>query len=109
MSSIYIYPREFHRCVELLTHKLAEIATRAGVREDECQTLESILAVLPPASRQRAAVVLNGIQVQSDEEYPTMVVAARYVLRLAEEVWEGSALPVAALDAAPPRSKPKPS
>lgn len=107
MSPLYIYPRDFHRCVELLTHKLAEIAARSGAREEECQSLESILAVLPPMSRQRASVVLNGIQVQSDEEYPAMAVAARYVLRLAEEIWDGGALPMARIGVAASRSTPE--
>lgn len=107
MSPIYIYPRDFHRCVELLTHKLAEIAMRSGAREEECQSLESILTVLPPTSRQRASVVLNGIQVQSDEEYPVMAVAARYVLKLAEEIWEGGAPPMARVGIAVSRSTPE--
>lgn len=109
MPPIYIYPREFHRCVELLSHKLAEIAMRSGAREEECQSLESTLAALPSMSRQRASVVLNGIQVQSDEEFPAMTVAARYVLKLAEEIWDGDAIPVAALDAALSDRKPEAS
>jgi hypothetical protein len=31
MPSVYVYPEEFDRCVEILTRKLEEIATRAGL------------------------------------------------------------------------------
>jgi hypothetical protein len=88
MSNVYVYPQEFDRCVALLRRKLEEIATRAGVPESECETLESTLAALSPFSRERAAVVLEGISVQSGDEFPAMSFAASYVRQLAREVWE---------------------
>jgi hypothetical protein len=90
MSGIYVYPQDFDRCVELLTRKLEEIATRAGVPDTECETLESTLAALPPFSRDRAAVVLEGISVQAGEEFPAMAFAANYVRKFAREVWQGA-------------------
>lgn len=88
MSSAYVYPREFDRCVELLTRKIEEIAKRAGVHESEFGDLESVLAALPPVLRERAAVLLEGISIQADEEFPAMAFAASYVLKLAEEIWK---------------------
>jgi hypothetical protein len=95
MSSVYVYPPEFERCVELLTRKLEEIAARAGVPDAECETLESTLAALPPFSRDRAAVILEGISVQAGDEFPAMAFAASYVRKLAREVWDGGPQPAA--------------
>jgi hypothetical protein len=93
MPSVYVYPEEFDRRVEILTRKLEEIATRAGLPESELETLESTLAALPPFSRDRAAIMLEGIGVQAEEAFPAMAFAARYVLRLAREVWDVGPLP----------------
>lgn len=98
-SSFYVHPSEFERCVALLTDKLQEISLRAGVAEEDCGHLEAMLAALPPIWRKRATVVLDGIQMQAAEESPAMAIAARYVLRLAEEVWEIEGRPAPAGDA----------
>lgn len=90
MSSVYVYPREFDQCVSLLTRKLEEIAIKAGVPDRECTDLESILAEFPPMCRPRAEVMLQGIQVSADGEFPAMSFAASYVLKLAREIWQSS-------------------
>lgn len=109
MSGVYVDPREFERCVELLTRKIQEIAVRAGVPEGECPDLEGTLAALPGVSRDRAAIVLEGIGVQSDEAFPAMAFAASYLLKLAQEIWEAEPSPVAAIGAAAaPRRSPPP-
>jgi hypothetical protein len=83
MPSVYVYPEEFDRCVEILTR----------LPESELETIESTLAALPPFSRDRAAIMLEGIGVQAEEAFPAMAFAARYVLRLAREVWDVGPLP----------------
>lgn len=100
MTHAYVHPREFHRCVELLTRKIEEIAKRAGVSEAEFVDLEGVLAALPPVSRERAAVVLQGISIQADEEFPAMAFAASYLLKLAGEIWETRRSPASAVAAA---------
>jgi hypothetical protein len=96
VKGLYVDPREFERCVGLLTRKLEETAVRAGIADGECIDLDSTLAALPPFSRDRAAVLLQGIRMQAEEEYPAMAFAADYVLKLAREVWDhapGAPLP----------------
>ena len=61
MSAIYVYAREFERCVDLLTRKLEETAARAGVPDSECTDLEATLVALPPMRRLTgASVTLKG-------------------------------------------------
>jgi hypothetical protein len=85
-----IDPAEFRRCVDVLNRKLDDIAAKAGVPETECADLEMTLAALPPFSRDRAALMLQGIQIQAEESFPAMAFAASYVLTLARDVWEGA-------------------
>jgi hypothetical protein len=87
---------EFGHCVSLLRHKLETMAIKAGVPESEETDLESLLASLPPFYRDRAAVMLQGITVQAEEEFPAMAFSARYVLSLARDVWDTSPVPVPA-------------
>ena len=84
MSTV-ITPDQFERCITRLTLKLQDIAGRAGVPEDECADLEATLAALPPFSRERASVLLQGVRAQTDDT--CMAVAAGYVLNLAQDVW----------------------
>jgi hypothetical protein len=86
-SDLRVDPTEFKRCVGVLSRKLDEVALRAGVPDSEWTDLESTLASLPPFSRDRVAVMLQGIHVQAQNEFPAMAFAANYVLRLAHEVW----------------------
>jgi hypothetical protein len=87
-------PAEFRRCVDVLTRKLDDMAEKAGVPDAECAHLEATLAALPSFSRDRAAVMLQGIQIQAEEDFPTMAFAASYVLSLARDVWEAAPSPV---------------
>ena len=109
MSAIYVYPREFERCVDLLTRKLEEAATRAGVPDSECTDLEATLVALPPVARSRAEALLNGIQLQASDDFPAMAFAAKYVVKLAHHVWESAPVSMVAMARAvdeepPPRS-----
>ena len=109
MSAIYVYPREFERCVDLLTRKLEEAATRAGVPDSECTDLEATLVALPPVARSRAEALLNGIQLQAAEDFPAMAFAAKYVVKLAHQMWENAPVSMVAMARAvdeepPPRS-----
>ena len=97
-KGLYVYPDEFGRCVDLLTRKLEELAVKAGVADGECIDLEATLAALPPFSRDRAAILLEGIRVQADEDYPAMAFAADYVRKLAREVWDNAPAALPASD-----------
>jgi hypothetical protein len=99
MPSLYVYPQEFERCVAVLSRKLEEVAVRAGVPDSECTDLERILAVLPAIARARADILLGGIELQAGEQYPAMAFAARYVLKLAREVWDEAPPPPPAAEA----------
>jgi hypothetical protein len=90
-------PSDFKRCLAYIERKLERIAARAGVPDDLCADLECTLMALPPFARDRAKIMLEGVYVQTHETYPAMAFAARYVLNLAQEVWEGAAFPVPAL------------
>ena len=91
-----IEPAEFQRCVALLSRKIEDLAARAGVPEEERLDLEGILTALPPSSRGRASLILDGIDVQASEGSPAMAMAARYVRALAKDVWDPAHQPAAA-------------
>lgn len=80
-----VKPEEFQRCVTRLTVKLRDMAVNAGVPEDECTDLESVLAALPPVSRDRASVLLEGVRVHSEDK--CMSLGAVFLLNLAQDVW----------------------
>jgi len=83
-----VYPREFAHCLELLTRKLEQTATRWGIPDAECKDLEVTLAALPPVARSRTEALLNGIQLQAADDFPAMAFAAKFVLKLAHEIWD---------------------
>jgi hypothetical protein len=87
VSDVHVYPREFEWCLELLTRRLSETAARAGVPDAECTNLEAILAALPPFSRSNAEGFLTNLQLQACDDFPAMAFAAKYVRKLASEIW----------------------
>jgi hypothetical protein len=97
MSAIYVYPREFARCLEFLRLKIEEAAARIGVPDAEMTDLEATSAALPSAGRSHVRALMNATQLQADEQFPTMAFAAKYVLKLAEEIWAGQPVSVAAI------------
>ena len=90
MSRVSVYPRDFDRCVELITRKIEQIAMKFGASDDDCADLQCSLEALSPFARSRVAAMLTGIQLQAGDDSPVMAFAARYVLNLAREVWESS-------------------
>jgi hypothetical protein len=87
VSDVHVYPREFVWCLELLTRRLSEAAAGAGVHDSECTDLEAILAALPPVSRFNAEGYLKNLQLQACDDFPAMSFAAKYVRKLANEIW----------------------
>lgn len=85
-----IEPAEFQRCVTLVAGKIDALAVRLGVSDAGRLDLEETLARLPPPSRGRAGVMLDGIVVQTCDDNPAMAMAARYVRALANDVWESA-------------------
>lgn len=62
--------------------------------DGDCSDLEGMLAAMPPLVRDRVKLMLNGIDIQTEYDEPIMALAARYVLRLAENVWEANPHPL---------------
>ena len=87
MSPVYVHPHVFERCVDQLCHKLQQIAGRAGVPDHDCCDLESTLAAMPRVCRSQAQAMLNGLQLQTYDDFPAMAFAAKYVLNLAQQIW----------------------
>jgi len=87
VSDVHVYPREFVWCLELLTRRLSETAARAGVNDSECTDLEAILAALPLVARFNAEGYLKSLQLQACDDFPAMAFAAKYVRKLANEIW----------------------
>jgi hypothetical protein len=87
-------PAEFDRCVSHLCLKVETVGLKAGVLDADSSDLEGTLAALPPLVRDRIRLMLNGIEIQTEYEDPAMAFAARYVLRLAQDVWETNPHPM---------------
>jgi hypothetical protein len=81
-------PREFSRCLEFLRLKIEEAAARVDVPDSEMTDLDATLAALPPAGRSHVRALMNAMQLEAAEKFPTMAFAAGYVLTLAEDIWE---------------------
>jgi hypothetical protein len=94
MSDFRLDPAEFDRCVSHLCFKVEAMALREGVSDADCTDLEGTLAAMPPLLRERAELMLNGIQIQTEFKHPAMSFAARYVLRLAQTLWEDNPHPL---------------
>jgi hypothetical protein len=100
MPNLYVYPREFSRCLEFLRLKIEEAAARVGVPDAEMTDLEATLAALPPVGRSHVRALMNAMQLEAAEKFPTMAFAAKYVLTLAEDIWENQPFSIAALTGA---------
>jgi hypothetical protein len=87
-------PDQFQQSVDLLCTKIQTVAVRAGMSEVDCEDLERSLAAMPPVVRDRVKLMLNGIEIQTEYDDPTMCFAARYLLRLAQNIWGQSLHPV---------------
>jgi hypothetical protein len=87
-------PDHFQQSVALLCTKIETVALRAGISDLDCKDLERSLAAMPPTVRDRVKLMLNGIEIQTEYNDPTMAFAARYLLRLAHCIWEENPHPV---------------
>lgn len=83
-------PAEFERCVGFLCMKIETVAMRSGVSDADCSDIEGTLAAMPPLVRDRVKLMLDGIEIQTEYDEPTMAFAARYILRLAQSIWEAN-------------------
>jgi hypothetical protein len=79
---------------EEIRRKLEHAATKAGVDDSELDTLESTLTALPQVARSHTQALLNGIQLQAADDFPAMAFVAKYVLTLAQEIWDSEPMPV---------------
>jgi hypothetical protein len=87
-------PAAFERCVSQLCLKIEAISHRAGVAGADCSDLEGMLAEMPPLIRDRVKLMLEGIEIHTEYDDPVMALAARYILRLAQNVWEANPHPL---------------
>lgn len=87
-------PAEFERCVNFLCTKIETVAARSGLSDGDCGDLEGTLAAMPPLVRDRVRLMLDGIDIQTEYSEPTMAFAARYILKLAQDIWQENPHPV---------------
>jgi hypothetical protein len=87
-------PAQFQRSVRFLCTKIDMVATRSGMSDTDCKDLERTFAAMPPTVRDRVGLLLNGTEIQAEYDDPTMAFAARYLLRLAQCIWEENPHPV---------------
>jgi hypothetical protein len=80
--------------VTFLCTKIETIAMRSGLSDADCADIDGTLAAMPPVVRDRIKLMLNGINIQSEYDDPTMALAARYMLRLAQNIWDENPHPV---------------
>ena len=78
-------PAEFERCVSYLCMRIETLAMREGISDVDCRNLEATLAALPPSLQDQIQIMLN--EVETEYEDPAMAFAARYVLRLGQDIW----------------------
>jgi hypothetical protein len=87
-------PDQFQQSVDLLCAKIQTVAVRSGIADVECEHLERSLAAMPPTVRERVRLMLNGIEIQTEYNAPTASFAAKYLLRLAQTIWDENPHPV---------------
>jgi hypothetical protein len=87
-------PAEFERCVQFLCTKIETIAMRSGMTDADCADLERTLAAMPPLARDRVKLMLHGIDIHTEYDDPVMAFAARYIVRLAQEIWAATPHPL---------------
>jgi hypothetical protein len=87
-------PDEFERSVKFLCTKIETVALRSGAADADCKDIEHTLAALPPTERDRVRLMLEGIAIQTEYDDRTMAFAARYLLRLALDLWEDNPHPL---------------
>ncbi len=87
-------PAVFEQCVSQLCIKIETISLRAGVPDADCSDLEGMLTAMAPLIRDRIKLMLEGIEIQTEYDDPVMALAARYILRLAQNVWEANPHPL---------------
>jgi hypothetical protein len=87
-------PDEFQRCVNFLCTKIETVALRSGMSDPDCKDLEGTLAAMPPTVRDRVRLMLDGTEIQTEYDDPTMAFAARYLLKLAQSLWDENPHPL---------------
>jgi hypothetical protein len=87
-------PAEFDRCVTFLCMKIETLAIRSEMPDTDCTDLEGTLAAMPPLVRDRVKLMLDGTEIQTEYDDPVMAFAARYILKLAQGIWQENPHPV---------------
>ena len=81
-------PADFQRCVRFLCSKIESIAARAGLSAVDRRDLQWSLAAMPPAVRDRVRLMLADIEFQTEHTEPLLAFATRYLLILAQDIWD---------------------
>jgi hypothetical protein len=89
-------PSDFQRCVRFLCGMIESIAMRAGLSDVDCRDLQWSLAAMPPAVRDRVRLMLIGIEIQTEHAEPVLAFATRYLLILAQDIWDATPQPTMA-------------
>ena len=82
----------FRRDVDLLCRSIEVVACKAGATEADCDDPQRMFAVMPLSVRQDIVRVLDH-HVAQDEGTDSLTLAARYLIKLAREVWDSEPPP----------------
>jgi hypothetical protein len=80
-------PAEFERCVSHICLKMETIALSEGISHVDCSNLDAMLAAIPARARDSILAMLNDISLSAERDDRAMAFAARYVMRLAYDLW----------------------
>jgi hypothetical protein len=86
-------PAEFERSVSHLCLKIETIALAGGVSHLDCSKLEELLAAIPLRARAEVLAMLNDVGLRAEYDDPAMAFAARYMTRLAQDIWRANPHP----------------
>ena len=87
-------PDEFQSAVDVVCTKIRTIALRSGMLQVDCDELERSLALMEQTMRDRVHLMLNGVAIHTEFTDHTMCFAARYLLGLAQTIWQENPHPV---------------
>ena len=87
-------PDEFQSAVDLLCKKIQIIAVRSGMLQVDCDDLQRSLALMEPIVRHRVQLMLDGVTIHTEYTDHTTCFAARYLLGLAQAIWQENPHPV---------------
>jgi hypothetical protein len=81
-------PDEFERCLSQLSLKIETIALGTHVPHLDYSDLDGLLGAIPLRAHVEVLAMLNDVGLKAEYDDPAMAFAARYLTRLAQDVWK---------------------